>query len=157
MVGEQGHNPRIAPSGKTIVLAMVLFLGLMALVALNACGGPGSQTVVQPYEESPSIDPHEPRDTYLRYQDYGDTLSVETILEKGLRGKGLSPVHIVFRGTADVDSFRCKWEGRARTLSQRDAYIRHLLEIDEGGPPPPVAELQFLFMRYIEDADAVFR
>ena len=170
MVGEQGHNPRIAPSGKTIVLAIVLFLGLMALVALNACGGPGSQTVVQPYEESPRIDPHEPRDLNLYtlrmelgstygYNHAGGKWKVETLLEKGLDAMGLSPspVHIVFRGTADVDSFRCKWEGRARTLSQRDAYIRYLLEIDEGGPLPPVAELQFLFMRYIEDADAVFR
>ena len=38
-----------------------------------------------------------------------DTITVEDILEHGLRQGDASPVHIAFRGTPGMDSIRCDW------------------------------------------------
>ena len=57
---------------------------------------------------------------------YGHTHvpTVEDVLESGLYAAGASPSHIAFRGTADADSVRCDWRGKAMTLAQREAAIR---------------------------------
>ena len=67
----------------------------------------------------------------------------------GLYAAGVTPTHIVFRGTASEDSVRCDWRGVARTLDQREKAIRFWLGKDDDDPLPTAAETETEFMSYI--------
>ncbi len=67
----------------------------------------------------------------------------------GLYAAGVTPTHIVFRGTASEDSVRCDWRGVARTLDQRGKAIRFWLGKDDDDPLPTAAETETEFMSYI--------
>ena len=84
------------------------------------------------------------------------TLSVEEVLEKGLNGLELSPVHLAFRGTANADSVRCEWRGVAQTLEQREAAIRFWLELDDDDPLPAPSEVEARFLRILEAIGPAF-
>ena len=75
--------------------------------------------------------------------------SVEEILEKGRWGAGVTPTHIVVRGTPGRDSVRCAWRGAARTTQQREVEIRFWLGMDEAEPLPPPDEVLEQFMSYV--------
>ena len=81
--------------------------------------------------------------------DY-DSPSVEDVLEKGLYAAGVTPTHIVFRGTVDPDSVRCDWRGSARTLSQREQEIRFWLGLDDDDSLSSASGVEAQFMHYIE-------
>ena len=154
MFDEASRSDRSTVSGKRTKLVVSIILGLMFITAL-ACGG-GSQ------EETFSIDPHEPRNLTLvtlptafgsttgSFPDPARYQSVEDVLENGLDDEGLSPVHLVFRGTADIDSIRCEWRGRARTLNQRDTQMRIWLNLAEDDPLPLVTDGELLFTKVEE-------
>ena len=79
-----------------------------------------------------------------------DTLSVETVLEKGLNELELSPVHLAFRGAAAAGSVRCEWRGIARTPEQRERAIRFWLELDDDDDPlPSPTEVETTFLRIL--------
>ena len=63
----------------------------------------------------------------------GPAATVEEVIEKGLRLAGASPVHLVIRGTAVVNSARCDWRGIARTVGQREDAIRFWLGLGADG------------------------
>lgn len=72
--------------------------------------------------------------------------TVEELLEKGtLPDLVGSLVHIALRGAPVEDSVRCEWHGFARTLEQREGELRFRLELDDGDPLPPVAEMESFF------------
>ncbi len=86
-----------------------------------------------------------------------NTSSVEEILEKGLRLAGASPVHLVIRGAAVVNSARCDWRGIARTAGQREDAIRFWLGLDADDEIPDAAYLEALFTITPDTVDPVFR
>ena len=145
----------------------LLALGpLVLLLAVSSCGGSDETASSKPSEESSRIDTHESRDV-TRYNfsaqgpggsgfGFPEALSVETVLEKGLDGMGLSPVHLAFRGTAGADSIRCEWRGVARTLGQRDAYIRFWLGIAEDDPLPSAIDADSRFMTALKAIDPLY-
>ncbi len=65
-----------------------------------------------------------------------DSVTVEEVLENGLRSAGASPVQLVVRGTATGASIRCDWRGIARTPGQREEAIRYWLGLGEEAIPP---------------------
>ena len=75
----------------------------------------------------------------------GSTPTVEDTLELGLGEAGVSPVHLVIRGTASSNSTRCGWRGIARTSDQREDAIRLWLRLADDKPLPNVATLTALF------------
>ena len=93
------------------------------------------------------------------------SMTVEDILEHGLRLADASPAHIAFRGTPEPGSVRCDWRGIARTVSQRDDAVRYWLDLgpDEMLPHPAVVEallvsvLDAIEPPYIETAKSNFR
>ena len=65
--------------------------------------------------------------------------SIPDVLEHGLALVGLSPVHLVLRGTGADNSVRCEWRGVARTLDQREEEIRFWYGLGKSDPlPSPV-------------------
>ena len=83
------------------------------------------------------------------YLDYGDSPSVEDVLARGLFAAGVTPSHIVVRGTPNEDSVRCSWRGRAMTLAQRENAVRFWLGLDDADPLPSVSALEHEFMSHI--------
>ena len=79
-----------------------------------------------------------------------DIPSLEDVLAMGLYVAGVTPTHIVVRGTAIQDSVRCRWRGSARTIDQREDSIRFWLGLQDSDPLPTVAEAEREFMDYID-------
>ena len=87
----------------------------------------------------------------------GDAATVEELLEQGLRLAGVSPVHLVIRGSAAADSIRCAWRGIARTPSQREDAIRFWLRLGPDDPIPDAAYLAIFFTVILDGLDPEFR
>ena len=85
-----------------------------------------------------------------------EAASVEDVLERGLALAEVSPVHLVFRGTAREDSTRCTWRGVARTLRQREAAIRFWLGLDTTDQLPSATEIERRFMQNLEVANPIY-
>ena len=75
---------------------------------------------------------------------------LETVMEKGYKSSGVSPTHIVIRGTAIEGSTRCKWRGTARTEERRQKSIRELLGLGEGDDIPSVEETEKKLLSLID-------
>ena len=82
--------------------------------------------------------------------------SVEDVLEKGLRLAGASPVHLVFRGTAQEDSVRCDLRGVARTPEQREAAIRFWLDLDDDEALPSASEAERRFVEELNRSSVAY-
>ena len=82
--------------------------------------------------------------------------SVATVLEYGLGTAGLSPTHIVVRGSANQDSVRCDWRGIARSPDQRAGAIRFWYGLDETDPLPSAEEAEREFMAEIDRLNPVY-
>ena len=78
-----------------------------------------------------------------------ETSTVEEVLEDGLDQLGLSPAHIVVRGTGQSDSIRCEWHGVARTTEHREGTIRYWLGLDDNDDLPSASDAKTKFMTYV--------
>ena len=149
------------------VLAIVL-----ACAAISGCvSGPatdGAQPAPSSIESSPSearvntrvenaasqLGPH--RGTAAAFAVH-DSLTVEELLEQGLYAAGVSPVHLVARGTAGAATVRCRWRGIARTAAQREGAIRYWLRLGADEAIPSVAYLEAVFAATLNTLNPEYR
>ena len=87
----------------------------------------------------------------------GEAATVEEVLEQGYRLAGVSPVHLVIRGTPSADSVRCAWRGIARTAEQREAAIRFWLRLGADAAIPDAAYVESLFKVVLDALDPAYR
>ena len=115
-----------------------------------------------------AIDPCEPRDVsafdlfsgrsgQVPASGYIQVSTVEESLELGLGEAGVSPTHLVFRGTGQPDSVRCDWRGIARTADQREDAIRLWLRLGDDDPIPSTEVLEVLFAATLDVLDPPYR
>ena len=129
------------------MMRLVTLAVCVLLSAVAACGGSeppctGEKTSCEPRDVSGVNLIDGGSSTEPAFGPDPEAASVEETLEMGFNSLGQSPVHIAFRGVADVGSTRCEWNGVARTLDHREEEIRFWLGIEEDVALPTAEEVE---------------